>query len=320
MINFPLLPPQASTVAPHVDALMLFALGVTIFFSVLIAALIVFFSTKYHHRRAADRKDPPTFHLGLEIAWTGIPLLIVMTMFIWGSGLFLHIRRPPDNALEMFVVAKQWMWKLQHPEGKREINELHIPVGYPIRLTMISQDVIHSLFVPDFRVKQDVLPGRYTSLWFEAAHPGTYHLFCSQYCGAAHSAMIGHVIAMAPADYERWLSAAPTNSASGAVGAPDAAMVAAGAKLFSNLRCMDCHHADNSGRGPSLKGLPDRRVVLDNGRGVNADDAYLRESILLSNAKIVRGYQAIMPAFQGVVDEDEILQLIAYIKSLKGAS
>jgi cytochrome c oxidase subunit 2 len=240
------------------------------------------------------------------------------------------MRSAPANAIEMYVVAKQWMWKMQHNEGPREINELHIPVGYPVKLLMTSQDVIHSFFVPEFRVKQDVLPGRYTDLWFQATRPGEYHLFCSQYCGTSHSAMIGKIIAMTPADYGRWLgggtAAAAAPSPAPAVSAQPKAtgeklnptMIAAGAALFKDFKCGDCHKSDRSGQAPPLQGLYGSKVALEGGQTVIADEGYIRESILEPNAKIVKGYKPVMPAFKGQLEEEELLQLITYIKSLKG--
>ncbi|HVN67816.1 MAG TPA: cytochrome c oxidase subunit II, partial [Candidatus Sulfotelmatobacter sp.] len=207
MLHFPLFPDQASTGAPRVDALLGFLLLVTTFFSLLIAFLIVFFTIKYHHKAEADRTKIPESNLTLELVWTGIPVLIVLFVFFWGARLFYDAKTIPANALEIYVVGKRWMWKIQHPEGVREINALHVPVGRPIQLTMISEDVIHNFSVPAFRMKQDVLPGRYTKQWFQATTPGVYRLFCDQYCGTLHAQMVGKVIVMPPQDYERWLNA-----------------------------------------------------------------------------------------------------------------
>src|ERR1019366_8222103 len=276
MLNFPLFPSEASTFAGHVDALMLFVFLVALFFAALIALLIIFFAIRYHHPTKVDRSNPQHSNLTIELIWTGIPLILVVAMYLWGAQVFLEMRQPPANAIQMYVVGKQWMWKMQHPEGRREINELHIPVGYPIKLLMTSEDVIHSFFVPAFRIKQDVLPGRYTMVWFQATHPGDYHLFCAQYCGTSHSGMVGKIIAMTPPEYERWLAgpaAAPAMAAPGAVpalakesvtGAPPKAlnptMLAAGATLFKDFKCGDCHKADHSGKGPALEGLFGRKV------------------------------------------------------------
>ncbi len=310
----PLFPPEASTMAPHTDALLWFLLGVSAFFSILIAVLLITFAFKY--RRRSEAETPPPFatteghpqregSMILEVVWIGIPLILVVIMFVWGASLFIHLRHPPADAEEIFVVGKQWMWKLQHLEGVREINELHVPVGKPIKLTMTSEDVIHSFFVPAFRVKQDVLPGRYTSLWFQATKPGRYHLFCSQYCGTDHARMIGWVIVMDPAEYQTWLSGGATGS-----------LASAGEKLFQQLGCVTCHRADGAGRGPVLQSLFGKTVHLQGGGSVVADEGYIHESIINPQAKVVAGYQPIMPTFKGLVSEEGVLQLIAYVKSL----
>jgi len=232
-----------------------------------------------------------------------------MVMFFWGARVFVTLRRPPDNALQVFAVAKQWMWKLQHLEGRREINQLHVPVGRAVKMTMTSEDVIHSFFVPAFRVKQDVLPGRYTTLWFEATKTGTYHLFCAEYCGTEHSAMIGQIIVMEPSEYQTWLSGGPVT----------ASLASAGETLFTDLGCISCHRSDSGARGPQLVGLFGKRVQLQGGAMLVADENYLRESILDPQAKIVAGFQPIMPTFKGLVTEEQLMQLIAYIKSLAAA-
>ena len=306
MGSFPLFPEQASTIAGQTDALYFFLIGISVFFSLLIAGLVVYFAVKYRRRSDTEpAPEPATGGTTLEIVWSVIPLGIAMVIFVWGSSVFFKINRPPDDALEVWVVAKQWMWELQHMEGQREINELHIPLGRAVRLKMTSEDVIHSFYVPAFRVKQDVLPGRYTQLWFHPIKPGRYHLFCAEYCGTKHSGMIGWVYVMAPQDYEVWLSG----------GAGEGTLASRGDKLFQELACTNCHKADGSGRGPSLEGVFGQTVELEGGRKVTADDDYLRESILSPQAKIVKGYQPIMPTFQGLVTEDQLLQLIEYIKS-----
>lgn len=304
--RLPLFPEQASTFAGQVDSLYFFLIAVSVFFSVLIAALVIFFAVRYH--RKSDNDPAPKAATGgtaLEIAWSVIPLGISMVIFAWGASVFFEIQRPPDDALEIYVVAKQWMWKLQHMEGQREINELHIPLGRAIRLKMTSEDVIHSFYVPAFRTKQDVLPGRYTTTWFHPTKAGKYHLFCAEYCGTKHSGMIGWIHVMEPIDYQAWLAG----------GDGEGSLSSRGAKLFQDLACINCHRADGSGRGPSLEGLFGKPVELDNGSKVIADDDYLRESILSPQAKTVRGYQSIMPTFQGLLTEDQLMQLMEYIKS-----
>jgi len=305
-MRLPLFPEQASNFAPDVDHLLYYLLAVSAFFTVAIFTAIFYFAVRY--RRRSERELPRYVHTGLtlEIVWTVIPFGLTMVMFTWGASIFFSESRPPANAMQIYVVGKQWMWKLQHMEGQREINELHIPVGRPVRLTMTSEDVIHSFFVPAFRVKEDVVPGRYSTIWFTATKPGRYHLFCAEYCGTNHSHMIGWIDAMEPQDFEDWLSG----------GASAGSMADNGAKLFQQLACSNCHKADGSGRCPVLVGLYGRTVPLVGGQTVKADEAYIRESILRPDAKIVAGYQPIMPTFQGLVTEEGVAQLVEYIKSL----
>src|SRR5215471_18615848 len=305
--GIPLFPETASTMASRVDALYLFLLGVAGFFSLLIAGLIVFYAVRY--RRQSPRSVGATIHgsMTLELTWTIVPFLITMVIFIWGASVFFAMARPPDDTLDIYVVGKQWMWKFQHLDGQREINELHVPLGRPTKLIMTSEDVIHDVFVPAFRVKADVLPGRYTNIWFQPTKPGTYHLFCAEYCGTRHSGMTGQVVVMEPNEYQTWLSG----------GVQEGSLASAGEKLFADLACNTCHRADAQGRGPVLDGLFGRQVQLTSGETVVADEAYLRESILTPSAKIVAGFQPIMPTFQGLVSEEQLLQLIEYVKSLK---
>jgi cytochrome c oxidase subunit II len=300
------IPEQASTYAVLVDGLFLFLLGVAGFFSLLIAALTLGFAIKYRRRSAAERPGPSKKALALEITWTVIPLGLVLVIFVWGAKLFFVWALPPDDAMEIFVVARQWMWKTQHLSGQREINQLHVPLGRPVKLTMISQDVIHSFFVPAFRVHQDVLPGRYTTLWFQATKVGRYHLFCSQYCGTSHADMKGEIIVMEPDAFQNWLE-------SKAEGSP----ALEGRKLFQKLQCVTCHSANAKARAPILEDLYGRQVALQDGRTVLADNDYVRESILYPDAKIVAGFQPIMPSFKGQVNEEELLQLITFIRSLR---
>jgi cytochrome c oxidase subunit 2 len=245
----------------------------------------------------------------IEVTWTIIPLLLMMGLYAWASEVYLKEETPPLNAIEINVVGKQWMWKIEHGEGNAEINELHIPVGQPVKLTLASQDVIHSFFVPAFRLKQDVVPGRYTSEWFEATKPGTYHLFCSQYCGNSHAQMIGSVVAMEPAPYARWLA----ENSSGQT------LAQQGARLFRELGCSGCHMGSAVVHAPRLEGIYGKPVPLQNGQVVVADDAYLRDCILTPTLRVPGGYAPLMPTFQGHVTEEEVFQLIAYIKSLANA-
>jgi cytochrome c oxidase subunit 2 len=316
------LPYQASSVAPSIDLFFAFMVAVSAFFSLLIAGLIVYFGIRY---RAGAQPVPPVRHqsadevevgdvghssgaLVLEIAWTVIPLLLAMVMFVWATRLFFILSRPPADSVQMYAVGKQWMWKFQHPEGRREINELHVPLGQNVKVTMTSEDVIHSLFVPAFRVKQDVVPGRYTQLWFRATRPGTYHLFCTEYCGTQHSGMIGRVVVMEPGDYEAWLSGGTERSG--------LTLAQTGERLFTERACATCHLPDGQGRGPSLLGLAGSQVKLASGGTAVADDSYLRESILSPAAKVTAGYEPVMPVFQGQLSEDQVLALLSYIKSL----
>jgi cytochrome c oxidase subunit II len=305
--GFPLHPRQASTVAVGWDHLFYFLTAIAVFFSVLIFATIFYFAIKYRRRSKDEIPPPTTENLPLEVTWTLIPCGICVVLFVWASSLFMRDSRPPAASTEIFVVGKQWMWKVQHPEGPREINELHVPVGQPIKLTMTSEDVIHDFGVPAFRIKKDVVPGLYSTEWFEATETGRYHLFCDQYCGMGHPDMKGWIIVMTPDDYERWLDGQMKVEP----------MSVSGQRLFQQLGCGICHVSEGKGVGPPLQGLFGSQVKLADGKTVSADAGYIRAAIL--NPRPVAGYPAIMPTFQGQVNEEEILQLIAYIESL-GAS
>jgi len=302
----PLVPESASTLSGKVDALYFYLSGVTLFFTLLISAVLIFFVIRYRRRTPYEIPRPVAGSHKLETLWTIIPFMIAMTMFGWGAQIYFEQYKPPANAVEVYVVGKQWMWKLQHATGQREINELHVPVGRKIKLIMTSEDVIHDFFVPAFRTKMDVVPGRYTTLWFEATTPGRYHLFCAEYCGMNHSGMTGSVIVMEPRDFDNWLS--------GNTGTTTPA--GAGQQLYQTLGCASCHGASGEGgRGPTLAGAFGKMTPLQSGESVRADEAYIRESILNPQAKIVAGFGPIMPTFQGQVSEDQLVQLIAYIKS-----
>jgi len=305
----PLFPPIASTYARQEDLLFYFLVAVTLFFVLLIFGSIFFFAVRYRRRTPDERAQPTRPNLPLEVAWTVIPLVIALVIFVWGAKLFFVAMRPPAQAVEVTVVGKQWMWKIQHADGTREINALHIPVGTPIKLILTSEDVIHDFFVPAFRIKRDVVPGRYTTAWFEATTPGTYHLFCAQYCGTNHAAMIGSVVVMEPADYERWVRArtSPVLPAS------------AGAVLFQRLGCSSCHQTNTNAKAPALAGLFGQQVTLADSRQVTADMDFLRDHILTPGKTPVAGYPQIMPTYQGQVSEEQILELIAYVRSLARA-
>jgi cytochrome c oxidase subunit 2 len=305
--NLPLLPEQASAMAARVDALFFFEVGVAVFFAGLIFVLIIYFVVR--HRRRPDDAVPKLIagNLALEVLWTVVPLGLTMVMFVWGARLFIEIRNPPADALEILAVGKQWMWKVQHPDGRQEINELHVPVGRRVKLTLTSEDVIHSFFVPAFRIKMDVLPGRYTSAWFEPTRAGRYRLFCAEFCGTQHSGMIGSVIALEPADYENWLSG----------NRPRVSTTKLGEDLFQRMGCASCHRPGGAVPAPSLIGLFGSEVKLQSGRRVVADENYIRESIIDPRAKVVAGYQPLMPIYRGLISEDGILQIIAFLKSLE---
>ena len=302
----PLQPPAASTIAGGVDRLYYVLSGITAFFAVLIFSIIFYFMVKY--RRRSDEEHAPATHtsLVLELTWTIIPSMICAVLFVWASALYVRNARPPAASSEIFVIGKQWMWHVQHPEGPREIDELHVPVGVPVKLTMTSQDVIHDFYIPAFRVKKDVLPGRYSSIWFEATETGTFHLFCAQYCGTNHSQMIGWVYVMSPTDYAAWLAS----------GEQTVSMAQQGERLFSQFGCGTCHASGSSGRGPSLAGIYGKPEKLASGQTQVVDEGLIRQAIVNPNSVRVPGYEAIMPTYQGQIDEEQVLQLIAYVKSL----
>src|SRR5438105_7293525 len=304
----PLFPVGASTMASRVDLLYFFVLAIASFFSLLIAGLIVFYAVKYRRRAPHSVGVPMEGGLLLETSWIVIPTLITVAIFVWGASVFFAMSTPPDETLNIYVVGKQWMWKFQHLDGQREIDELHVPVGRAVKLIMTSEDVIHDFFVPAFRTKADVVPGRYVTLWFNATKPGRHRLECAEYCGTRHSGMIGEVIAMDPIEYQAWLSG----------GTAEGSLASAGAKLFQDLACNTCHRPDAQGRGPVLDGLLGKTVTLQSGETVTVDEAYVRESILQPAAKVTAGFQPIMPTFQGLVTEEQLLALIEYVKSLRG--
>ena len=307
----PFLPENASNFAGGVDALYFTLVGVSVFFAALIAGLEVYFAIKYRRRSPGEIPPKTATSYALEAAWIGIPFLICLVIFFWGASLYFSLYSAPKETMEIYVTAKQWMWRFQHVGGQREINELHVPLGSRVKLTMTSEDVIHSFFVPAFRVKADVLPGqgRYRVVWFEPTKPGRYHLFCAEYCGMNHSGMIGWVEVMRPEEFQAWLS----------TGGAEGSMASSGQKLFQQLPCATCHKTDGTGRCPVLEGLFGKQVLLQDGRIVTADESYIRESILDPKAKIVASYEPVMPNFTGLLSEEQIAQLITYIKSIGGS-
>jgi cytochrome c oxidase subunit 2 len=309
MWDFPLFPEQASSNARKLDALMLFEVGVLVFFTTLICVLILVFCVRFRRGARVDRSNPPTHGKLMETSWIVIPLMISSVMFIWGTRLFYELYQPPPDAAEISVVGKQWMWYLQHPQGRSETNELHVPLGRAVKLNMTSQDVIHSFFIPAMRIKQDVLPGRYTSLWFQPTKVGKYDLFCAEYCGTNHSIMTGYVHVMEPADYERWLSAEGVGPSQ----ADD------GERLFVQHHCAGCHRGSQTVHAPRLEGVYGKPVPIQKGSDVyfvTADDRYVRDSILTPKSEVVAGFEPLMPSYKDQISEPDLLKIIAYIKSI----
>ncbi|HKU16069.1 MAG TPA: cytochrome c oxidase subunit II [Steroidobacteraceae bacterium] len=300
---------SASSLGRTVDALFLSLLGITGVVAIAVATLIVFFAVRYRAGSKADRSNPPVRARWIEICWTVTPLAIFIGLFVWSSLVFSDFYRPPADAMRIHVLARQWMWKLEHDNGRREINELHVPAGQPVELIMTSQDVIHSFFVPAFRVKQDVLPGRYTSLWFTATRAGRFNLFCAEYCGTDHSNMHGSVVVMQPADFAAWLAATPG----------DQDLASRGFEIYRRAGCSGCHEATSTVHAPSLVGLFGRTVQLSGGGSLVADDNYIRDSILLPDKHVAAGFAPVMPSYQGQLDEEDIRALIAYIASQRSA-
>jgi len=305
------MPDNASDLSYEVDALYFFLVAITVFFTVGISLAVIYFAVKYRRETNPGIPQPIAGSIKLETLWSVIPFLIAMVIFGWGAKIYFQQYNIPTQAMDVYVVGKQWMWKFQHPEGQRENNELHVPVGQKVRFTMATEDVIHSLFFPDFRIKQDVVPGpnRYTYMWMQPTKPGKYHIYCAEYCGTSHSGMIGWLYVMEPQDYQAWLSG----------GAAEGTLASKGEKVFNDFGCITCHRADAQGRGPVLENLMGKQQQLDNGQTVTVDESYLRESILNPHAKIVAGFQPIMPTFQGQISEDQLMQVVAYIKSLSPA-
>lgn len=298
--------PEASSTATRIDALFWSMVALCGLVALGVFGAMIFFCIRYRRGSPADRTGRHNQSLGVELTWTLIPFALFIGVFAWSLFLFAQARTPPANAQTIYVVAKQWMWKVQHPAGQREINTLHVPLGEPVRLTMTSQDVIHSFYVPAFRVKQDVLPGRYTQLWFTATRLGTFPLFCAEYCGMDHSKMGGAVVVMNPSQYALWLSGHATSES----------LAARGAALFRSRGCSGCHGTNASVPAPDLQGLYGHSVHLSDGTSVIADERYLHDSILLPDTQVVAGYAPIMPSFSGQLTEEDMLALIAYIKSL----
>jgi cytochrome c oxidase subunit II len=301
-----LFPAEASGIAPYVDALYFFLILITIVGTTLVAVLLLVFSLRYRREKhpVATQIEGSTL---LEATWTIIPLAIFLVTFVWGALLYFRIYDPPTNAMNIYVVGKQWMWKAEHPGGQHEIDALHVPMGKPIQLTMISQDVFHSFSIPDFRIKREVIPGRYTTVWFEATQAGTYHLFCTQYCGTQHAGMVGEVTVMTPGDYKKWLEQSNSGQS----------LAQNGERLFASMGCNSCHNGSAAARGPSLAGVYGSKLTLTDGRQILVDDAYLRDAILNPSEHVTAGFSPIMPTYQGQISEDGLIDLVEFIKNMQ---
>ena len=301
-----LFPAEASGIAPYVDALYFFLVAMTIFGTTFVAILLLVFSVRYRREKnpVATQIEGSTL---LEATWTIIPLAIFLVTFVWGALLYFRIYDPPTNAMNIYVVGKQWMWKAEHPGGQHEINALHVPTGQPIQLTMISQDVFHSFSIPDFRIKREVIPGRYSTVWFEATQVGTYHIFCTQYCGTQHSGMVGEVTVMTPGDYKKWLEQSNSGQS----------LAQNGERLFASMGCNSCHNGTAAARGPSLAGVYGSKLTLTDGRQILVDDAYLRNAILNPSEHVTAGFAPIMPTYQGQISEDGLIDLVEFIKNMQ---
>ena len=306
MAGVPIWPDRASAYAGQIDFLFIALLIIAFLTTGLVIFLLAFFAAKYRHGSNADRSGTTVKTWRWEVGWTTASLLIFVALAIWGAHMFLRLYEPPSDALQIFIVGKQWMWKAQHPGGQCEINELHVPTGQDVRLVMASQDVIHSFYVPALRIKQDVVPGRYETMWFRADTPGRYHLFCAEYCGTDHAHMGGWVTVMNPREYADWL-----NNQGG-----QQTLAAQGAQLFRQYGCSGCHVPGGTVRAPLLKGLFGSPVPLSDGKVVMADEAYVRDSILNPKAQVAAGYQPVMPTYAGQIGEDDLAKLVAYIQSI----
>ncbi len=307
----PILPEQASTLAWHVDALYVYLILISVAFTIPIVVAVFAFAIKYREREKFANGAEIHGSMVLEAGWSFLPFVISMTIFLGGAIVYYNQVTPPDDAMQVYVVGKQWMWKVQHETGQREINELHVPVGRRVKLTMTTEDVLHDFSVPAFRTKADVVPGRYTYLWFEPTKPGKYHLFCAEYCGLNHSGMGGYVYVMEQRDFDNWLA----GSVSGQT------PIEQGRDLFENkLGCASCHAGGPAQRGAKLENIYGKDIKLVGGQAVTVNDEYIRNSILNPGAQIVEGFQPIMPTFKGQVTEEQLLALVAYIKSLSGVT
>ncbi len=314
-IQIPFHPEQASEFAGEVDALYFVLWGLTILFTLIVAVMVLFFGYRYRKGAKADRSNPPSHNGALELAWSIIPLFLSLIIFVWGARLYADAYKVPDNAMQVYVIGKQWMWHIEHQNGRRENNELHVPIGRAVKLNMISQDVIHSFFVPAFRMKRDVLPGSYTNAWFRATKTGKYHIFCAEYCGTQHSNMIGSVYVMSQEDFQKWMDAPYEKSGNEPQPMKPLTMAEEGKEIWETNQCGNCHGGESKRRGPSLVGIYGKPRQMTDNSTIIADDSYLREAIINPNKHITAGYAPLMPEYSQL-KEDQILKLIAYIKSL----
>lgn len=298
--------PGASSYGSDVDLLFIGLVATSLAVTALLFALLIFFAVRYRAGSRADRDHRVAKSWRWEVAWTAATLVGFLGLFVWGASLYVQAYAVPDDALPIYVVAKQWMWKVQHPGGQREINELHVPVRRTVRLTMASEDVIHSFFLPDFRIKHDVVPGRYQTLWFKAEKTGVFQLLCAEFCGTDHARMTGRIVVLGEREFEQWLARQDIG----------ATLANEGAALFRQLGCSGCHVGHGTVRAPPLDGLFGRPVPLADGTVVTADERYIRDSVLLPRSQVAAGYEPLMPSFAGRVSEDELVRLVAYIKSL----
>ena len=310
------LPEEASNLAGKVDNVLLVVTVVSVFFFLLISVFLVYYALKYRRRSEDDHTPYITGNIVIEVIWTVVPSILLMVFFAWGYIEFVHMKTPPQDATEVNVTARQWMWEFEYYDGKKTINELYVQKDRPVRMVMQSEDVIHSFFVPAFRVKQDVLPGRYTQLWFTPTKAGDFDLFCAEYCGTGHSQMRATVHVLSPEAFSRWM-----NKGKGGTEEAQAAELSPqerGKKVYQEKGCSACHSVDGSPIvGPTFKGLFGHKVELESGETITADENYIRHSILEPQAQIVKGYQPVMPSFKGKLTDKEITGVIEYIKSLK---
>lgn len=311
MFNFPLAPPQASNFAGEYDLLFGVITFLTVVFTLLVAGLVIAFAIRYRRGTTADRSRPVYENLRFEVFSMVVPTILGLGIFVWGTRLFVNMRTPPADATELFVIGKQWMWHIQHPDGTRENNTLHVPIGKPVKLTMISQDVIHAFYVPAFRVQYMVVPGRYTQMWFTPTQKGEFHLFCNMYCGTQHSEMGGRVVVMEPRAYSEWLARNGENT-------PQLSIAQAGARLFNKIGCVNCHGGQDNVKGPTLNGIYNTARTMTDGAVMRADETYLREAILRPHNQITQGYENTMLPYEGQLTEDQVLQLITFIRDGAG--